>query len=530
MRRREFLVASAATLALPAVARGEKTSVLKFIPFAEPPSLDPIWVPAGGVQMHGIMVFDTLYGQTGPEQGYAATPQMVAGHSVEADGKVWKLTLRDGLMFHDGTTVLARDCVASIKRWGARDVLGQALMQRTDELSASDDRTIVFRLKKPFVLLPDALGKLAGNLCAIMPERLALTDPYEQVTEMVGSGPFRFKKDEWVQGSQRVYEAFRDYKPRGDGSPEGASGPKIVHFDRVEWHIISDPATSAAALRTGEMDWWAYPVPDLLPLLRQDSKIMTQVYASGFCSLLRPNHLFPPFDNPAVRRALMGAIDQAEFMTAVYGPDRSSWQVPVGFFPPNSPFASDEGLGALTSPRDYSKVKRELEAAGYRGEKIAILAPTQPWFKEWCSVAAEMMRKVGMDVDYQAMDIAASVQRAASKKPPEQGGWSTIIPAFPGDDFASPATHVALRGNGEQAPLPGWPSSPKIEALRDQWLDAPDSATQRRLAAEIQAQAFIDVPYYPLGINYPRTAFRSDLTGVLTAHEAPVFWNIRRQA
>ena len=417
-----------------------------------------------------------------------------------------------------------------IKRWGARDVLGQTLMQRTYELSAPDDRTIVFRLKKPFVLLPDALGKLAGNLCAIMPERLALTDPYKQVTEMVGSGPFRFKKDEWVQDCHRVYERFTNYNPREDGSPEGASGPKIVHFDRVEWHIISDPATSAAALRTGEMDWWAYPAPDLLPLLRQDGKIMTQIYPSGFCSLLRPNHLFPPFDNPAVRRALMGAIDQAEFMTAVYGPDRSSWQVPVGFFPPNSPFASGVGLWALTSPRDYSKVKRELEAAGYRGEKIALLAPTQPWFKDWCSVAAEMMRKVGMDVDYQAMDGAASIQRAASKKPPDQGGWSAIIPAFPGDDLASPATHVALRGNGEQAPLPGWPISPKIEALRDQWLDATDLATQKKLAADIQAQAFIDVPYYPLGINYPSTAFRSDLKGVLTAYEAPVFWNVRREA
>jgi len=186
MRRREFLAASAATLALPAVARGEKTSVLKFIPFSDQAVLDPIWTPAAND--HGIMVFDTLYGQTGPERSYAATPQMVAGHTVEDDGKIWKLTLRDGLMFHDGTKVLARDCVASVKRWGVQDVLGQTLMQRTDELSASDDRTIVFRLKKPFVLLPVALGKFAaGNLCAIMPERLASTDPYDQVTEMVGS-------------------------------------------------------------------------------------------------------------------------------------------------------------------------------------------------------------------------------------------------------------------------------------------------------------------------------------------------------
>lgn len=424
MRRREFLAASAATLAMPAVALGEKTSVLKFIPFADTP-LDPVWDPSAG--FHGIMVFDTLYGQTGPEKGYAATPQMVAGHTVEEDGKVWKLTLRDGLMFHDGTKVLARDCVASIKRWGVRDVLGQTLMQRTDELSAPDDRTIVFRLNKEFVLLPDALGKFASTLCVIMPERLARTDPYEQVTEMVGSGPFRFKKDEWVQGSSRVYERFKDYKPREDGSPDGTSGPKIVHFDRVEWHIIPDPTTSAAALRAGEIDWWAYPSPQFLPALRQDSNIKVQGYDDGFCFALRLNHLFPPFDNPAVRRALLGVIDQAEFMTVAFGPDRSLWQVPLGFFAPRSPFASDVGLAVLTGPRDYAKAKKELEIAGYRGERVVLLVSTQPFFKELSDVAADMMQKVGMDVDYQAMDFAAVVQRRTSR-PTRAGGARSSRP------------------------------------------------------------------------------------------------------
>jgi peptide/nickel transport system substrate-binding protein len=532
MRRREFLAASAATLALPAVARGEKSSVLKHIPFpVDPAVLDPVW--GTSLVQHGIMVFDTLYAQTGPERGYAATPQMLAGHTVEADGKIWNLTLRDGLVFHDGTKVLARDCVASIKRWGVRDVLGQALIERIDELSAPDDRTIVFRLKKPFALLPIALGQFTGNpgtVCAIMPERLANTDPYEQVTEMIGSGPFRFKKDEWVQGSLRVYERFKDYKPREDGSPDGTSGPKVVHFDRVEWHVIPDPATAAAALRAGEMDWWAYPSPDFLPQLRQDSKVGIQSYPGGFCPYLRPNHLVPPFDNRAVRQALMGAVDQAEFMTAAFGPDRSLWQAPVGFFAPSSPLASEVGMAALSGPRDYAKVKKELEAAGYRGETVVFLASTQPFFKEWSAVAAEMMRKVGMNVDYQVMDLAAGLQRRASKKPPGEGGWSAYVGALTGVVSSSPATNSALRGNGEQAPLFGWPSSPKIEALRDQWLDATDLATQKKLAAEMQAQAFIDVPYYPLGINFNPTAFRSDLTGVLTASGTPLFWNVRRQA
>ena len=155
--------------------------------------------------------------------------------------------------------MLARDCVASIKRWGARDAFGQALMARTDELSAPDDKTIVFRLKQPFALLPDALCHGASNMCAIMPEHIAETDPFKAFTEVIGSGPFRFKADERVQGSLFVYEKFDKYKPREDGEASFTAGPKVVHFDRVEWHVQPDPATKAAAMQAGEMDWWENP-------------------------------------------------------------------------------------------------------------------------------------------------------------------------------------------------------------------------------------------------------------------------------
>jgi peptide/nickel transport system substrate-binding protein len=286
MRRRTFLATSVTTLALAAITRAASQPVLKFVPQADLAVLDPILTTAGVTRSHGYLVFDTLYAVTGPEHGFKAMPQMAAGHRVEDDGRTWRVTLRDGLMFHDGQKVLARDCVASIRRWGARDTLGQALMARTDEITAPDDKTITFRLKRPFSLLPDALGKLTPNICAIMPERLASTDPYKQISEMVGSGPYRFKAD--------------------------------------EWHIIPDAATAAAALQSGEVDWWELPTSDLLPVLQRGGKIRVSIIdPTGNCAILRPNHLHPPFDNTAIRRALLGAIDQTEFMTAVMGDDRS---------------------------------------------------------------------------------------------------------------------------------------------------------------------------------------------------------------
>jgi peptide/nickel transport system substrate-binding protein len=497
--------------------------VLKFVPLGDPPSLDPIWTTSHDARLHAFTVYDTLYGQAGAEQGWVAQPQMVAGHTIENDGKTWTLTLRDGLVFHDGTKVLARDCVASIRRWSARDLFGQTLMQRTDELSAPDDRTIVFRLKKPFVVLPDALGKFGVNICAIMPERLANTDPFKQIAEVVGSGPFRFKPDEHVVGSLYVYERFNDYKPREDGQPSFISGPKVVHFDRVEWHIIPDQTTVIAAMQAGELDWDDFVMDDIVPMLRRDSRITVQREgSSGWWGYLRPNWLFPPFDNPAIRRALMGAIDQTEFMTAATANDPSRWVVPTGYFPPASPVASDVGLAALTGPRDLAKVRKDLLAAGYRGEKIVLIASVNAWtLKVFSDITADMLRKVGMDVDEQVMDSATWFKRLNSKKPPDQGGWNLYCSALQGTDALSPASHMRLL-----AP-PGWPSSEKIKALRDQWLEATDISTQRKIAAEIQAQAFIDVPYYPLGTNYPSTAYRSDLTGVLDGQA--LFWNVRRQ-
>ena len=528
MKRRTFVGASVTALALPAVGRAQRSQVLKFIPLSDLASLDPVWTSAYPTRSHGYLVYDTLYGQTGRQGGFRVTPQMVAGHTVDDDGKTWKLTLRDGLLFHDGQKVLARDCVASIRRWKVRDPFGQSLMERVDELSAPDDTTILFRLKRPFPQLPHALGKMASPMCPIMPERLANTDPYRQITEAIGSGPYRFKADEWMQGARVVYERFSGYVPRkGDGASEATSGPKVAHFDRIEWHIIPDPATAAAALRQGEVDGWELPPGDLLPLLARDRKLKQEsVWDTGFCMMLRPNHLFPPFDNPGVRRALLGVIDQTETMIAVMGTDPSLWKVPCGFFPPDSPMASDAGMDVLTSERDYERARRDLLAAGYNGDPVALMvASDRPPYKAASDVVADMMKRAGMTVDYQSVDFGTLTERRVSKKPSAQGGWNAFCIGTAGIDLANPATHPGLRANGDHAYY-GWPTSPKLEALHDAWFDAPDIVEQKRIAREIQAQAFEDVPYFPLGLYYGPSVYRTDLTGIL--HGFPIFWNIRR--
>ncbi len=524
MKRRTLLAGlGVAPLARPSLVRAANATTLRFIPQVDLSFLDPHWTTAYVTRNHAAMVFDTLYGTAADFQ---AQPQMVQGHTVEDDGKRWTLTLRDGLMWHDGTPVLSRDCAASIRRWARRDALGDALMAATDDLSTPDDKTLVFRLKHPFPLLPDALGKAGSPLPAMMPERLAKTDAFTQVTEMVGSGPFRYKADERLQGSRNVYQKFDQYVPRPGGAPSWTAGPKVVHFDRVEWTTIPDDSTAANALISGEQDWYEYAALDLVTLLQKARDVQVSVPdPTGLLEMMRPNHLQPPFNNPAIRRAVLSAIDQKTFMQAIT-PDPKMSHTPLGFFGPGTPMASEAGLAPLTGPRNLDKVKADLKAAGYNGERVVLLVPTDyVTLKAMADVAADTMKSVGMNVDYVATDWGNMLQRRNNKGPVEQGGWSCFVTGWTGLDWSNPAGHIALRGNGE-AGWPGWANSPKLEALRQDWLMAPDTARQKAICEDIQRQAMEDVPYFPLGQYFQPTAIRTNrLSGVNPGFAT--FWNVR---
>jgi peptide/nickel transport system substrate-binding protein len=321
VKRRSFLksaLACATALAAPRVAGAESAKTITFVPHADLASLDPVWTTADITRNYALAVLDTLYGY---DAAFNAQPQMVERHSVDDDGKQWDLTLRAGLKFHDGGPVLARDCVATIKRWAKRYPMGGALMARTDELSAVSDRVIRFRLKRPFPLLPNAL---AEPYCSIMPERLAETTAFEQVKEAVGSGPFKFIAAERVPGQRVVFEKNLDYAPRSSGEPSFTAGPKIVHVDRVVWNFVPDPGTASVALNQGEVDWWENPTIDLVPQLKRNKNLVITVKdRTGEIGCLRFNQLFPPFDNAAVRRVVLSAFDQKEVMTAVAGAEPS---------------------------------------------------------------------------------------------------------------------------------------------------------------------------------------------------------------
>ncbi|MEJ0020205.1 MAG: ABC transporter substrate-binding protein [Acetobacteraceae bacterium] len=528
MRRRDVLrstLAGAAALAAPNIVKAQAARVLRFLPQADLATLDPVWTTADVTRNHAHLVFDTLYGQ---DNSFQPQPQMAAGHVVSADKTQWDITLRPGLKFHDGTPVLARDCVASIQRWWQRDGFGGVLRAATDEVSAPSDTVIRFRLKKPFPLLADALA-VTSNMCAIMPERLAQTDAMKQVTDMVGSGPYRFIAAERVTGSRVAYERFAGYVPRDSGPAEMTAGPKVAQFDRVEWTVVPDPATKAAAMRAGEFDWWENPTIDLLGTLKGMPALTTVVKDhSGATGIMRFNCLHPPFDSAAIRRIVVSAIDQHEFMEAVAGAAPELIRTGMGLFVPGTPLASTVGIDLMQGPKDPAKLKAELAAAGYKGERIVLLAASDyPVISALAMVGGDLLRRIGFNVDYQSLDWGTVVQRRASREPIDKGGWNIFFTTGGGTGNVSPASLTVIRANPATAWF-GWPDNPRLEKARLAWYEAPDLAAQKALCGEMQAALFESPTYAPLGLFYQPTTFRSDLKDV--PEGIPQFYRVRRSA
>lgn len=522
MQRRQLLAGAAALAAAPAVAQNTRATTLRFVPQANLSVLDPVFTTATVTGNHGFYVFDTLYGVDGDLN---PKPQMAEGHEVLENGLLWRIKLRDGLRFHDGEPVRSKDCVASIRRWCAREPFGQLLARVVAEWRTPDDRTMEIRLTRSFPLLLDALAKPEAAVPFIMPERLAETDPARAVTEMVGSGPYRFIAGEYNSGSRVVYEKFDGYVPRQE-APTWTSGAKVAHFRRIEWHVLPDPATAAAALQSGEVDWWERPHPDLQRLLARARDVRREVSdPKGRMAVMRMNHLHPPFDNAAVRRAVLMGVSQEDYMRASRGDDRSDWDTCRSLWPRHTPYYRDEGEAVM--PGSLDRARAALAQSGYAGQKIVIINPTDfPDIGPLGQVTADMLRRLNMNVELAESDWGTVVQRRANRETVDRGGWSILHTTGGAVAWSTPASSFLVRGQGATGWF-GWWGNARAEELAEAWLFAEDQARRQALAQELGTLALADVSFVPLGQFVIRTAFRRDITGILPG-ASPFPWNVRR--
>ncbi|MGL4973710.1 MAG: ABC transporter substrate-binding protein [Bosea sp. (in: a-proteobacteria)] len=518
-------LAMALALATPVMAQApSETRTLRIVPFSDLPSIDPINTTAGNVQSHAMHVYDFLFGR---DDAQVVKPQMVESWTNSEDGLTWRFTLRDGLAFHDGAAVTSEDVIQSLKRWGARDPYGRQLVALTKEMVANDAKSFTWVLTQPYALMLEALSKSTSNAPAIMPKRIAEMDPTKNITDPTGSGPFRFVQAEWVPGAKIVYARNEAYKPRPEPA-SGTAGGKVAKVDRIEWVIMPDGQSAVAALAKGEVDFLENPPTDLHPLIKRRGQVLTTTNKLGFQGMMRMNHLHPPFSDVRARRALLYLVDQKSYLGVMFG-DPEFFRECRAFFVCGAPFATDAGAEP-TFGKDKAKAKALLEEAGYKGEPIVILHPTDISFLSAATqYLAQDLRSIGVNVDLQTMDFATMSQRRASKNLPAQGGWHIGLTWWNGIGSSDPVGNVPMQASCDRA-WPGWPCDAAHQALIDAFSRSRTADERMKLAVAVQESAYKMVPYVPFGQWFQPVAHSAQLKGLLAVPGVMTFWNVEKVA
>jgi peptide/nickel transport system substrate-binding protein len=484
--------------------------------------IDPGFTTAYITRDHGYMVYDTLVAE---DSNFKIQPQM-ADWKVSDDKLTYTFTLRDGLKWHDGAPVTAEDCVASLKRWGRNDGMGQKLMDFTASIEATDAKTITLKLKEPYGLVLESIGKPSSLVPFMMPKRLAETPAGQQIPEQIGSGPFKFVKAEFQPGVKAVYEKNTDYVPRKEPS-SWTAGAKVVKVDRVEWITMADAQTAVNALQSGDIDFMEAPSFDIMPVLAADKGLKLETLNKlGYQTLGRMNFLYPPFDNVKVRRAAFMAMNQKDVLDALVG-NPEYYKICGAVFICDTPLATDAGSESLVKGNGMAEAKKLLAESGYDGTPIVIMAPGDVLtLKAQPIVGAQLLREAGFKVDLQATDWQTVVARRVSQKPPKEGGWNMFFTNWVAADVMNPVVNVSIGGRGTKGGWFGWADDPKMEAMRDAFARASSPEEQKKIAADIQKEVYDQVLYIPLGQYFGPSAWRKSLTGVLDGPATPVFWNI----
>src|SRR2546426_9537193 len=512
-RRLSTVLGLVALVALVAGARpAEAQNTLRVVMHSDLKIVDPIWTTAYIVRNHGYMIYDTLFAMDAKGE---IKPQMVDRYDVSADKLTYTMTLRDGLLWHDGKPVTAEDCVASIKRWAAKDSMGQKMISFVQDLQVVGPKTFKIVLKEPTGLVLSALGKPSSNVPFMMPKRVAETDPNTQISDFTGSGPFVFKREEWKPGDKAVYVRFDTYKPRSE-PPSGLAGGKVAKVDRVEWRWIPDHQTAINALLAGELDYIETPPHDLLPVLKADANIkLVDTNPLGNQYTFRFNTLHKPFDNVKARQAVMWAFNQENCLKAVIG-DRTYYKVCQSLFPCGTPLESRKGLdGGLLVESSFAKARQLLQEAGYDGTPIVLMHSTDvAVLANLAPVAKSLMEKAGFKVEMQSMDWQTLVSRRAKKDPPAQGGWHAFLTSWVAADILNPGMMGFLNAGCDQAMF-GWPCDKEIESLRDQYARETNPARLKGIAEAVLMRATQYPTSIPLGQWFHPLAISKNVDGII---------------
>ncbi len=529
--RRQILKGGAAAAGLivaPSVvfsqAAPSRARTLRAVMHGDLASFDPIWTTANMASYHGGLIYDTLFGIDAESR---PQPQMVSSFNISDDRKTYTFVLRDGLRFTSGESVTSKDCVASIRRWAARDGGGQHLFRRVTDTPVVDDKTFRIVLREPYPLLIDWLAKTSTNVCFIMREKEASTDPQTQISDYIGSGPYIYNRAESRQGARYVYDRNPNYVPRSEPA-SFFSGGKVAKMDRVVLENMADPQTQASALLAGEIDFVEWPSLDIIDTLESDRNIKIQVLnQSGNMGWARINHLHPPFNNVLARRALLHLTHPTEVMKATFGSEKY-YRACGSIFACNTPMENDANTDWFKSGQNIDRARQLFRESGYDGRPVVLLSASNVQHMSNAGLLYQQwLRAAGVNVELVTSDWGGVVARRANRNAPDQGGWNIFFTSASGSAYSNPVSLAGHSSTGANAWF-GWPTDERNEVLRDQWAGAATQAERLAVARQMQENAWNYVPHVHYGQWVQPSAMRANLRGLITMPELVPFWNIER--
>jgi peptide/nickel transport system substrate-binding protein len=448
-------------------------------------------------------------------------------------GKTWTFKLRSGIKFSNGQTVTPKDVRATFERlfkigdspnsgtWYNVIVGGDACVKKPKSCSLAKGITtsgnkITFHLTHGD---PEFLDKLGTPFAFILPTG---TSNKEVQIPPPGTGPYYFAQ---YNPNKQIKLVRNKYFKEWSKDAQPAGNPDVI-LQKFGLGVEAE----VTQVENGQADW-VFDTPPADRLNELSSKYSKQVFINPLTAVwyIALNTRIPPFNNLKARQAVMAALSQEDYMRALVGDDNALWKALPGFFTPDTPLYTEEGGEILKGKRDLTAAKKLLAESSYKGEPVTcVVAQDQPITKAQGDVTAELLKRIGMNVDFVATDWGTTGQRRAQKSPPGQGGWGMFHTWHAGADCVNPAVYIAIRATGDTAWF-GWPNVPSVETEVTAWFDAKTLDEEKAAIKRLNKAALDNVVYAPTGFFLGYQAWRKNVSGIVKG-PIPFAWGVSKTA
>jgi peptide/nickel transport system substrate-binding protein len=431
---------------------------------------------------------------------YNTVPMLAEGIEVSEDGLTNKITLRQGVPFHNGEEMRAADVVASFNRWAPVASLGLAISQFLDEIVEVDPYTVEFRLTSPLVALPSLLARQQSGL-SIHPKAIMEAAASEPMTpeQYIGTAPYKFV--EFQPDRFTLLDRFDDYVGV-DSPPSGYAGSKAAYLDEIEFIPVPEEAARVAGLQAGEYNYLEEIIPDQIAVLQDSPGVTIEILPPRSYGIIIMNTAGGMFTNQTLRQAVQAAIEVVSSGQSTHG--EGYFEPGPGIMLPQTIWASDVSA-ELYNQNNPEKAAQLLQEAGYDGTPIRLLC-TQEDLGDYNAavVAQQQLEQAGFTVELEVSDEATLEENLEDD---ERWDMTTNAIVFRPDPVLIDR-FVSCNVDGK------WCSEEKqavIERLQT------ESDFEARYAAleELQRLFYEEAPLVKLVNNYGVAALTSNVQGLL---------------